>query len=244
MRRKHRIIPTIVLTVLLTSLCACAGSGQPETSAPSPTPPTQAELPPVSPDTSLLPTQQSGDDGGSPAPDTVSGEIAVTFDYERQSGAASNQFAIWVEDMDGNYVNTIFATKWTAGGGYISRPDSIAMWVEKSGIASMPDYYVDAVSGATPGTSGIQSCTWNLKDINGDTIPYGEYRILFEGTLRWKNRVIYSGVIMIGDAPVTIQTDADFIYEASDRQDALTSDSPENSMIGVVTVSYVPAAGN
>ena len=246
MRRKYMLIAAVALILLLVSLCACAGGGQPETSAPPPAPPTQSNLPPVSqeasPDTSQTPAQQSADTGASSppvTPVTASGEIVVTFNYQKQSGSASNQFAVWVEDMDGNYVNTIYATKWTAGGGYNSRPDSIAMWVEKSGIASMPDYYVDAISGATPGTSGSQSCAWNLKDINGDTVPPGEYRVIFEGTLRWKNRVIYSGVVMIGDAPVTIQADAEFIYEGSDRQAALTTNSPENAMIGAVTVSFV-----
>ena len=172
------------------------------------------------------------------------GMLTVTFDFERQSGSASNQYAVWIEDMDGSYINTLYATRWTAGGGYKTRPDSIALWVEKSGIASMPDYYVDAVSGATPKSSGSQSYTWNLNDINGDAVPPGEYRIFVEGTLRWKNYVLYSGVIEIGDDAATLQADADFVYEASDRQAALTGDSPENKMIGAVTVSFVPAAGD
>ena len=67
-------------------------------------------------------------------PDTrtfEAGILTITFDYEKISGYASNQFAVWVE---------------------------------KSDIASMPDYYVDAVAGATPKASGSQSCAWNLKD--------------------------------------------------------------------------------
>jgi hypothetical protein len=128
-------------------------------------------------------------------------------------------------------------------GGYKTRPDSIALWVEKSDIASMPDYYVDAVSGATP-KAGTQSYSWNLKDINGETISHGEYKFFVEGTLRWKNYVLYSGIITIGDTPATVTAEVDFIYEASDRQAALTSDSPENSMIGAVTASFIPTAEN
>jgi hypothetical protein len=108
----------------------------------------------------------------------------------------------------------------------------------------MPDYYVDAVSGATPKSSGSQSYTWNLKDINGDMVSLGEYRFFVEGTLRWKNYVLYSGVIEISDAPATVQADAEYVYEASDRQAALTGDSPENKMIGAVTARYNPNAGN
>ena len=244
MKKNYRLNFAIALALLLISLCACTDGGQPETSPPPSTQPTQTERPSASPDDAQSQLQQPDDNGGPPAHAAPSGEVVVTFDYEKQSGSASNQYAIWVEDMEGNYVNTIYATKWTANGGFKSRPDSIAIWVEKSDISSMPDYYADAVSGATPKASGNQSYTWNLKDINGDTVSPGEYKILVEGTLRWKNYVLYSGEIMIGDAPVTIQADAEYTYETSDRQTALTSDSPENAMIGAVTVSFVPAAEN
>jgi len=148
---------------------------------------------------------------------------------------------VWVEDMDGKYLQTVFATQWTANGGFETRPDSIALWVRKSGIASMPSYYVDAVSGATPKTGEV-TCVWDLTDMNGDTVPPGEYRFFVEGTLRWKNYVLYSGVIEIGNAPVTVQADVEFVYASSDNQSALTGNSPENAMIGAVTVSFIPAA--
>ena len=165
MKRNNRLIPAIALALFLISLCACMDSGKTETSsAPPPpqTPPTQSELPHISPVTPALPTNQPEDESGLSAPGAISGEIVVTFNYEKQSGSASNQFAVWVEDMAGNYINTLYATKWTADGGHTRRPDSLAMWVEKSNIASMPDYYIDAISGATPRTSGSQSYTWNL----------------------------------------------------------------------------------
>ena len=174
-------------------------------------------------------------------PVTLSGEVVVTFDYEKQSGSASNQYAVWVEDLNGNYINTLYATQWTASGGYQSRPDSVILWVEKSDISSMPDYYVDAISGATPKSSGSQSYAWNLKDINGGTVPPGEYRVFVEGTLRWKNYVLYTGVVEVGGDAATVDANAEFVYEGSDRYDALTESSTENNMIGPVIVQYIPA---
>jgi len=103
----------------------------------------------------------------------------------------------------------------------------------------MPSYYVDAISGATPKTGEI-TFVWNLTDIDGNTVPPGEYRIFIEGTLRWKNYVLYSGVIEIGDSPSNVQADAEYVYAGSGNQSALTSDSPENTMIGAVTISYIP----
>jgi len=107
------------------------------------------------------------------------------------------------------------------------------------GLASMTSAEVDAVSGATPRT-GPQSYVWDLTDTNGDTVMQGDYMIFVEGTLRWKNLVLYSGVITIGNEPVTIQADPEFHYEGSDRYAALTDSSPENNMIGPVTVEFIP----
>ena len=256
MKRVYKSFSVIVVLVLILSLCACSSGKQNEppdspaqTGTPS-APPAQTGTPSAPPAQTGTPSapstaSQQPDNHAEPdAPKEVSGAVVITFDYERQSGSASNQFAVWIEDMDGNYINTVHATQWTATGGHKSRPDSIALWVEKSGIAAMPDYYVDAISGATPKSSGSQSYTWNLKDINGDTVSFGEYRFFVEGTLRWKNFVLYSGVIEINDVPATVQADADFIYEASDRYAALTSDSTENKMIGMVTAIYDPHADN
>jgi hypothetical protein len=45
----------------------------------------------------------------------------------------------------------------------------------------------------------------------------------------------------LGGNSFTVEADAEFIYEGSDRYDALTENSPENTMIGPVTVRFTPA---
>ena len=238
-----RLIPALAAALLLFTLCACAGgSGQIETTTPPPASPgKETETPSASPDTPSTPSLQPGDTADPTAPVTVSGEIVVTFDYEKQSGSASNQYAVWVEDMDGQLIKTLYATRWTADGGFKTRPDSIALWVEKSDLASLTKTDVDAISGATPQT-GTQTYTWDLTDANGDTVLPGEYKVLVEGTLRWKNYVLYTGAINVNDTATTVQADAEFVYETSERYAALTSESPENAMIGVVIVDFVPGA--
>jgi hypothetical protein len=200
----------------------------------------QSETPGTPPDISSTPSEQPDE------PTTAaSGEMVIKFDYERLSGAASNQFAVWIENMDGQLVKTLYATQWTARGGYASRPDSIALWVEKSGLASasVSQSEVDAIAGATPRTGNL-SYIWDLTDTDGNTVSPGEYKFNVEGTLRWRNHVIYSGVIDVSGDAVTVSADAEFHYEASDRQTALTENSPENSMIGAVTASFIPANGD
>jgi hypothetical protein len=172
-----------------------------------------------------------------------SGMVKITFDYEKISGSASNQFAVWIEDMEGNHIKTLYVTKWTANGGYKSRPDSIALWADKSNLASMQKSEIDAVAGATP-KAGNLSYYWDLTDASGKTVSPGEYKFFVEGTLRWKNYVLYSGAITIGGEAAEALAEVEFVYEASDRQDALTAESPENAMIGAVTASFAPGALN
>jgi len=186
------------------------------------------------------PAEQDTNDDIEPAtPIELSGELVISFDFVRQSGPASNQHAVWIEDMDGNVVRSLFASRWTADGGYRRRPDSIAVWAERAGLADMTSAEVDAVSGATPAT-GQQSYTWDLTDINGDIVPPCNYIIFVEGTLRWKNFVLYSAMITLGAEPVTVHADAEFTYEGDRRYEALNEESAENNMIGPVTVVYMP----
>jgi hypothetical protein len=172
-------------------------------------------------------------------PSYEAGKLTVTLDFQRQSGYASNQYAVWVEDADGGYIATLYATRYTANGGYKVRPDSISAWVAKSGLADMEKAEVDAIAAATP-ASGTQTYTWDLTGADGSTVLPGEYRFCVEGSLRWKNRVLYSGVISIGEEADTADGAAEFTYEASDGQPALTSESIENGMLGAVKAEYEP----
>ena len=75
-------------------------------------------------------------------------------------------------------------------------------------------------------------------------VASGEYKFVVEGTLRWNNHVIYSGIITVGNEPVTVEAVAELSFEASANGEALTADSSEVSMIEAVTANYFPAAGN
>jgi len=198
---------------------------EPATPEPTPEPP-----PPAEPDDI---------DAGPDEPALATGEVVISFEYTRQTGPASNQHAVWIEDMDGNLITSLFASRWTAEGGFATRPDSIAIWAERAGLVEMSSDDVDAVAGATP-RSGMQHYIWYLTDLNGDTVTQGEYMFFVEGTLRWKNYVLYSGVITVGDNPSTSQGNALLHHEGSDRYDALTLDSIENNMIGPVTATFTP----
>ena len=149
----------------------------------------------------------------------------LTFLFTRQSGSASNQFAVWIEDAQGKYVKTLYATRWTANGGWSRRPTSIPIWVRQSDLSNKPRAQIDAVSGATPRT-GTLTYTWDGTDSRGVTVPAGNYELILEGTLRWEDQVLYRVPIRLGQGPSTPQVRAEY---TGDR-------TAERSMIGNVSV--------
>jgi hypothetical protein len=121
----------------------------------------------------------------------------ITFNFTRQTGSASNQFAVWIANAQGQFVKTLYATRYTANGGWERRASSIPVWVKKSNLADMTSAQVDAVTGATP-RAGTLTYTWDGTDSRGAPVPAGDYVIFLEGTLRWENQVLYSAPVRLG----------------------------------------------
>ena len=40
-------------------------------------------------------------------------KLEVSFNYEKQAGGGSNQYAVWIEDAKGRVVKTLFVTAFT-----------------------------------------------------------------------------------------------------------------------------------
>jgi hypothetical protein len=230
--RKKSLILIIAIAFIFTALSACAGGEwQGGASAPS----KRLEQPSRSGNQA-----GSGSESDSGAAGAKNGEVSVTFDFANQSGMASNQFAIWVEDANGTLVKTLYATRFTVNGGFKNRPDSIAIWVEKAGLSSMTKAETDAVTSATP-KAGTLIYKWDLSGADGSKVPDGEYKIRVEGSLRMKNYVLYTAAVNTGSAdPATVQAEAEYVYAEASGYAALTAESKENGMIGPVTVSYTP----
>ena len=121
----------------------------------------------------------------------------LTFTFTRQGGIATGQYAIWIEDSQGQYVKTLFATSWTANGGWRRRPSSIPAWVRQSGVADKPQEEIDTISSATPAT-GTVTHVWDGRNSQGASVPDGDYVLFLEGTLRWENIVLYRAPIRLG----------------------------------------------
>lgn len=129
--------------------------------------------------------------------------LEVSFNYQKQAGAGSNQYAVWIENAKGECVKTLFVTSFTTKGrargnapaqrGYVMRPTCVPAWVKASNAASKSDQQLDAVTGATPQSNGTQTFTWNFKDEQGKAVPNGTYKVKVEATLYFESDIIYTG---------------------------------------------------
>ena len=107
--------------------------------------------------------------------------------------------------------------------GYIKRPQSCPEWVKASGLASLPDGSIDAISGATQ-KSGPLKLSWNCTDTNGKAVPPGTYTYKVEGNISWEKRVLWEGKIEVGgkqSASVAVPT---YIPEAARTAGTLLTD--------------------
>jgi hypothetical protein len=154
--------------------------------------------------------------------------VDVSFEYRRQSGPGSNQFAIGVENAGGTIVKTLFVTDFTAGrGGWKIREQSLPQWVASSDIANMSSREVDVVTGATP-APGKVTLSWDCRDKDGAPVPSGEYTLVLEATLRGENRVLYRTPVVIGGTAKVIAPEPRYFGP----------DNAERGMIEGVSVNY------
>ena len=197
----------IAALILLTLLNGCASTDRAEDNIPVESQLTESEQT----EDAVIENVHSSDEPlleTSDSQETVTA-VEIIFDFERMSTMASNQFAIWIEDENGDFVKTIFVTDFTgARRGYRNRDTSLSYWVAKANPDDLSDTAIDAISGATP-RAGKQTFVWDMKDANGVRVSDGIYRIMLEGTLYWESNVLCTAVLntaepAAGDLPVTI----------------------------------------
>lgn len=161
----------------------------------------------------------------------ASGEVTIRYTFSRLFRVASNQYAIWIEDENGVFVRTLFATSYVAKrAGWKVRPQAVPTWIDAAGIKGLPQKEVDAVSGATP-ANGSHQVVWDLRDSRGRLVSPGTYRYRVEGNLFWENRVLWTGEIVVGSHPQS--TVAQPVYSPAEAQNL-------DRMLSEVTATYTP----
>jgi hypothetical protein len=147
------------------------------------------------------------------------GTVTVTYTLHRISRLASNQLAVWIEDADGRYVRTLFATDYMARRqGYRKRPQCCPEWVKASGLERLSPKEVDAVSGATQSPGRI-SLEWDCTDARGKPVAPGVYLYKIEGNIYFEKRVLWTGSIRVGTAASESAATAQYLPDASAAQE-------------------------
>ena len=133
--------------------------------------------------------------------------VEISFVFNRMPTIASNQFAVWIENSNGEVIRTLYVTDFTAKRrGYEKRNMSLASWVSAADPAGMSDEELDTISGATP-ASGQQRFVWDLTDAKGNQVSDGIYTVKIEGTLYWEESILYTaGIDLEKDHSETIET--------------------------------------
>lgn len=158
--------------------------------------------------------------------------LEVTFNYQKQAGPGSNQYAVWIENEKGEFVKTLFVTAYTSKGrarngeqakrGYIVRPACVPVWVKTSKAEEKTDQQLDAVTGATPQASGTQTFTWDFTDEQGKTVPKGTYRVKVEATLIFDSDIVYTGTFSTKDKPGDVALTSELTKPDEQHKDMVT----------------------
>ena len=167
----------------------------------------------------------------------VSGELSITFEFMQQEGWATNQFAVWVEDMSGRHVHTLFATDWGYYGGFGVRGVALPVWLERIDADALSDAELAAFVSPVP-DSGTLSFSWDLTDAYGSGVTPGYYRFIVEGNIRWANRIMFEGVVDTSGDFAIAWAEAMFFHEEDEQFPALTEIDIENYMITDVTAVF------
>jgi hypothetical protein len=121
---------------------------------------------------------------GEGAPSGVSaGTLKIQFATVNQNGryAPANVGAIWIEDGAGKFVKTI--KRWAG-----IRASHLTAWKAASG--GWPSFFgggnaadqMDAISAGTLRAHGMQDVSWDMKDLMGQLVPDGPYKVGIEVT--------------------------------------------------------------
>lgn len=138
-------------------------------------------------------------------------QINTGLEFKMLKGKHHNHpsFAIWVEDLEGNYVETLFVTKYFATGnfghgetepgkwkndaGEVRRPAALPYWSHKRNIKAEDGLYApspktavpDAISGATP--------LGNFELSTGSKVTSDKkFRVIFEINQPWDSNDFWS----------------------------------------------------
>jgi hypothetical protein len=158
--------------------------------------------------------------------------LEVSFNYLKQAGPGSNQYAVWIENEKGEVVKTLFVTSFTTKGrvrgneqpmrGYLKRPNCVPTWVKTVKAESLSDQQLDAVTGATPKANGKQTFSWDFTDQQGKKVKDGKFYVKVEATLYQASSIVYTGSFSSKDKAGNVALTSKLTEPAESHQGMIT----------------------
>ncbi len=124
-------------------------------------------------------------------------QLTIMYNVTNFKARNGNQIAVWIEDESGKVVRSLYASRWTAKGGFKKDPVSLNEWAKKADWGNAKPEEVDAVSGATQ-KAGPVILTWDGKDKSGKTVTNGKYIVRMEGNIKDAKMMFARGEIALG----------------------------------------------
>lgn len=152
--------------------------------------------------------------------ENTAGVVSINYRLHHLSRLASNQLAVWIEDENGGFVKTLFATSFTANGGYKTRPESLPEWRKAADWKNASRDVINRVSRPEQG-EGNHSVYWDGTNEAGKPVQPGTYVYKIEGNIEWNNRVVYSGKIIIGGKKTTAVASAEYFPKGAEEKGVL-----------------------
>ena len=155
----------------------------------------------------------------------TSGFLTFSFNQPQPTSppGTKNVLAVWIESNSGTFIKTV-VRYWGNG-----TKDHLPVWKSKSGQNT-----VDAISGATlksstnPTAFGTKTLIWNGKDINGNIVADGTYKVWLESA--WQNNL----------APNTHNEIISFSFTKGPNAEHLTPTG--DNYINTVSLDWIPSA--
>jgi len=130
----------------------------------------------------------------------------VSFELiKKEPTTPSCCMAIWLEEIDGTFFKTLYASDYLAYGGY-GHEEICPDWVERSEWKTTGENFIDAVSGATPNYGSVEM----VFEYKRKEIPPGMYKFLLEVHLSGEYNELYWGEIELGKTGSTGEVKVDY----------------------------------
>ena len=160
--------------------------------------------------------------------------IKTKLELEAEQGKSHNHpsFAVWIEDQDGNYIETLYVTQYVAKGifgygeiqsgkwnnepGEVRRPASLPYWSHKRNIQAPDGLYIpspetpvpDALTGATPkGGFSLETGTKMGTD--------QKFRVMLEVNQPWDSNKFWTNSKFPDDKDYNTSLQPALIYSAT-----------------------------